>query len=233
MVSSWRLVDNAEDRARLAVLFRCGISESFLAERSRELRSFFYGGDYRSPSENPNNFSRNPSSDTFWAGASRRCDVNELLVLYRGLIISETFVVKGLHSATPTRIIFNQLRSRLPGPLFEAVADWTATQHIDAVKNGRNVNPYAPRCARSTYIQGGESKISCVSCIMMESLDPMVASMSADKFQQWKLEVATKKYNSENKCPICRDGILHLRNTRWGNVMVCSNYPECRPTTSP
>ena len=155
----------------------------------------------------------NPGSDAFWVRASARCDVNELLILYRGLIISEIHLVEGTHSATPTSILHNRLRDRISGPLLEALSDWTATQHADAKNSGQAVNSYAPKCKKSKYHDVRNRNALCVACAMAEDLDAGTLAMNASDFREWRLASEQRAYDMANKCPLCNDRVMHLKKT--------------------
>lgn len=230
-VSIYRLVDHDEYRARLAVLFACGLSGTFLTEKSSELRSFFYSSYHDNHLRSSRSLGHNPGSDAFWVHASARCDVNELLILYRGLIIAEIHLVEGVHSATPTSILYNRLRDRISGPLFEALSDWTAIQHADARNSGQAVNSYAPKCKKSKYHDVRNRNALCVACAIAKDLDDGTLAMNASDFREWRLASEQWACDRANRCPLCNDGVMQLKRTRWGEVMVCSNYPNCRSTS--
>ena len=181
-------------------LIFCGLTEKFHQSFSESY--WLFGGDY-------------VYDHKFY----REGDINLLVIIFKGLVICETESLKRANSVSPVNFINKILIQRLSASLYNEIAEW-ALQRYQASP----VNPYyRPKFQRIVKTRG----YNCSSCTT-HSFIPIDERHLTQLEYITLLEAREKQRHFEkNKCPKCKKYELKRNQTRWGNIRICSNYPQC------
>ena len=147
-------------------------------------------------------------------------DPNLLVIIFKGLVICETNILKNrANSVSPVNFVNNILTQRLSAALYNEVAEWAGRYYALAQVNGS----YRPTFQPIVRTSGS----CCSSCAAYSEIGKEDAELTYTNYKNIMQQRQDEKDFEQNKCPKCRQHKLKTNQTRWGNIRICSDYPQC------
>lgn len=161
-----------------------------------------------------------------WRSLAVEIDINELVLLFKGLLLTEKKLDnrKQRWFPSPALVIYQNLKTRLsPGMLYE-ISIWSKRIRPPSLKSSftkyRLNIPQFPDADQS-----GFSKCHC--CNYMLNIPESERYLPFTEYHRLARRRQELKDFEDNKCPQCEQVKLKTQKTRWGVLRVCGNYPIC------
>lgn len=181
-------------------LFECGLTLNF--DPKYEDSYWRFGSDFARES----NFFKNG-------------DPNLLVIIFKGLVVCEFHIFGGGGSVSPVNFLNSVLINKLTVAMYNELCGWIRSYPANTLYRTKSV----PKPIFRSHIAGTH----CSSCRTYSRLKEKDTELTFKDYQAITQERNNKEKLVRNRCPKCQEYQLKENQTRWGHLIICSNYPEC------